>query len=201
MDPDLTLVARLAVDLDRAFGTLVATHQDRLYTIALRLLGSPRDAEEVTQDAFVRAYRALAGYDRERILALRLRPWLASIVVNLARNRRRRLDDRRPPLQLEPLVEAGLEPGESTGHAGPHERAARRETIRDLAAALLALPPGPRAAVVLRHVDGLSVAEVALALNRPEGTVKSHVRRGLAQLRLHLADDPDLAPRRKELTA
>ncbi len=201
MDPDLRLVARLAVDLDGAFGILVTAHQDRLYTIALRFLGESRDAEEVAQDALVRAYRAMAGYDAARIRELRLRPWLASIVVNLARNRRRRLDDRRPPLQLEPRADAGIEPAAPDDRPGPHERAARRETILGLAAALLELPPGPRAAVVLRHVDGLSVAEAAAALNRPEGTVKAQVSRGLAQLRLRLADDPDLARHRRELTA
>jgi RNA polymerase sigma-70 factor (ECF subfamily) len=179
----------------------VTAHQDRLYTIALRLLGEPRDAEEVAQDALVRAYRAIAGYDADRILALRLRPWLASIAVNLARNRRRRLDERRPPLQLEPLVDAGAEPAWPDDRAGPDARAVRRETINELATALLKLAPGPRAAVILRHVDGLSVAEAAAALDRPEGTVKAHVSRGLAQLRLHLADRPDLAPRRRELSA
>ena len=201
MDPDLALVARLAVDLDGAFEALVSAHQDRLYTIALRYLGETRDAEEVAQDALVRAYKAIEGYEAERIRSLRLRPWLASIVVNLSRNRRRRLDERHPPLQLEPIVEAGGEPAGPDQRPGPHEHAARRETLRTLAAALLNLPPGPRAAVVLRHVDGLSVAEAAAALDRPEGTVKAQVSRGLAQLRLHLANDPDLAAHRRELTA
>jgi RNA polymerase sigma-70 factor (ECF subfamily) len=201
MDADLALAARLADDLDGSFGALVEGHQDRLYTIALRLLGDHRDAEEVAQDVFVRAYRAIAGYDAARIRDLRLRPWLASIAVNLSRNRRRRLDDRTPPLQLEPIVEAGGEPPGSEEGASPHDRAARRETIRSLAAALLELPPGPRAAVVLRHVDGLSVAETAAALDRPEGTVKAQVSRGLAQLRIHLANDPDLTAHRRELSA
>jgi RNA polymerase sigma-70 factor (ECF subfamily) len=207
MDADLALAARLADDLDGAFRALVAAHQDRLYTIALRLLGDHRDAEEVAQDTFVRAYRAMAGYEAGRIRDLRLRPWLASIVVNLSRNRRRRLDERTPPLQLEPIVEAGGDAAVPDGRATPDDRAARRETIRTLAAALAELPPGPRAAVVLRHVDGLSVAETAAALGRPEGTVKAQVSRGLAQLRLHLAHDPDLGrpgdalAHRRELTA
>ena len=192
MDADQALAASLAADLDGAFRALVTAHEDRLYTIALRLLGDPRDAEEVAQDAFVRAYRAMSGYDAPRIRALRLRPWLASIVVNLSRNRRRRLDERTPPLQLEPIVDAGGEAAFPDGGAAPHERAARRETLRTLATALAELPPGPRAAVVLRHVDGLSVAETATALDRPEGTVKAQVSRGLAALRLQLAHDPDL---------
>ncbi len=111
MDTDAALANRLARDLDAAFPALVADHQDRLYTIALRLLGDRRDAEEVAQDALVRAFRAMPGYPRERMAALRLRPWLASIAVNLARNRRRRLDgpaDRRA--QLEPMLEAGFDP-------------------------------------------------------------------------------------------
>src|SRR5262245_47381975 len=109
MDSDALLASRLAADLDAALPTLLADHHDRRYPIALRLLGEPRDAEEVAQDAFVRAYRAMGAYDAERIRTLKLRPWLASIVVNLARNRRRRLDEKRPPLQLEPIVEAGGE--------------------------------------------------------------------------------------------
>jgi len=201
MDADLALAASLAADLDGSFRALVTAHQDRLYTIALRLLRDPRDAEEVAQDAFVRAYRAMAGYDADRIRALRLRPWLASIVVNLSRNRRRRLDERTPPLQLEPIVDARGDAVFPDGGATPYERAARLETIRTLATALAVLPPGPRAAVVLRHVDGLSVAETAAALDRPEGTVKAQVSRGLAALRLQLANDPDLAAHRRELSA
>lgn len=201
MDPDLALAARLATDLDRAFPTLVEAHQDRLYTIALRLLGDPRDAEEVAQDALVRAYRAMDGYEADRIRALRLRAWLAAIVVNLSRNRRRRLDERSPPLQLEPLVDSGFEPRTTRERDAPPERAIRRESIRGLAAALLALPPGPRAAVILRHVDGLSVAETAVALDRPEGTVKAQVSRGLDQLRAHLAADLEQTAPRRELSA
>ena len=86
METDAELAASLAADVERAFPGLVARHRDRLYTIALRILGDPRDAEEVAQDALVRAYRAIAGYPAARTAELRLRPWLAAITVNLARN-------------------------------------------------------------------------------------------------------------------
>ena len=99
MDTDEPLIAALADDLDGSFEALVLAHQDRIYSIALRMLGDPRDAEEAAQDALVRAYRALAGYDAARIRELRLRPWLATIVLNLCRSRlsRRRAgrEDRR----------------------------------------------------------------------------------------------------------
>jgi RNA polymerase sigma-70 factor (ECF subfamily) len=185
MDTDAALAHGLARDLDAAFPRLVADHQDRLYTIALRLLGDRRDAEEVAQDALVRAFRAMRGYPSERIAGLRLRPWLASIAVNLARNRRRRVDDRRPPGSLEPMLDAGFDVP-ADGRSAPAATADRRETKRELAEALLTLTPAVRAAVVLRHVDGLSVAETAEALGRPEGTIKAQVFRGLRELRAAL---------------
>ena len=193
MDTDEALARRLAKDLEAGFPGLVEAHQDRLYTIALRLLGDRRDAEEVAQDALVRAFRAMQGYDRDRITALRLRPWLASIAVNLARNRRRRLDDRQPPSQLEPMLGAGFDLA-TDGRAGPDRLADRRETQRELTAGLLRLKPAVRAAIVLRHVDGLSVAETAEALGRPEGTIKAQVHRGLRELRSVLVAAGSPAP-------
>lgn len=189
MDTDTALANRLAIDVEAAFPALVAEHEDRLYTIALRLLGDRRDAEEVAQDALVRAFRAMRGYPSERVAGLRLRPWLASIAVNLARNRRRRHDDRHPAGSLEPMLEAGFDPP-TDGLASPASAADRRETQRELAAALLRLTPAVRVAIVLRHVDGLSVAEVAEALGRPEGTVKAQVHRGLRELRSMLEASP-----------
>lgn len=186
MDDDDALTARLADDLDGAFELLVLAHQDRLYTMALRLLGDPRDAEEVAQDAFVRAYRALATFDISRIRELRLRPWLAAIALNLARNRRRRPVDRQPAIALAPLVDAGLEPAADAAD-GAEAHALRREAAEAWANRLLRCPPALRTAVILRHVDGLSYEELAMALDRPVGTIKAQVHRGLAHLRGQLA--------------
>jgi RNA polymerase sigma-70 factor (ECF subfamily) len=185
MDGDDALLARLAADPDSAFADLVTAHQDRLFSIALRLLGDARDAEEVVQDAFVRAYRALHEYEPERVRELRLRPWLVAIAVNQARNRRRRLADLRPPASLTAAVATGFEPVD--GARTPHEHAAAADEAAELGAALLALAPALRAPIVLRHVAGLSLAETAAALDRPEGTVKAQVHRGLARLRVLLA--------------
>jgi RNA polymerase sigma-70 factor (ECF subfamily) len=168
---EMTLIRRLSVDLDGAFPTLVADHQDRVFTIAVRVLGNRSDAEEAAQDAFVRAYRAIAGYPAERIRELRLRPWLATIVLNVCRNRVRVRRVATTELAFEPAAEPAADPFSS-------------QHVRDSWAALLAdLPPTQRAVVVLRHVDGLSYAEMAEALGRPEGTVKAQVHRGLAALR------------------
>jgi RNA polymerase sigma-70 factor (ECF subfamily) len=183
MDTDSQLIDALASDLDGSFEALVLAHQDRIYSIALRMLGDPRDAEEAAQDSFVRAYRALGGYDPTRIRELRLRAWLATIVLNLCRSRigrrvaagQRPLSlDAAPPGQMEPVAEEAF---------GPAAHALRVDAASRWAGLLLTLPPAYRSAVVLRHVDGLSYPEVAAALDRPEGTVKAQVHRGLALLR------------------
>ena len=199
MDTDEQLIAALADDLDASFEALVLAHQDRVYSIALRMLGDPRDAEEAAQDALVRAYRALAGYDAARIRELRLRPWLATIVLNLCRSRiSRRPAAARTTLSLDLALPGELEPRVDEGH-GPAAVTDSRAAARDWAGLLLTLPPAYRSAVVLRHVDGLSYPELAIALDRPEGTVKAQVHRGLALLRT--AFEAAQRHEREEMTA
>jgi RNA polymerase sigma-70 factor (ECF subfamily) len=149
----------------------------------LRLSGSALDAEEIVQDALVRAHTALAGYDAERIRSLHLRPWLYQITLNLVRNRARKRGVATVPLE-----------GEMDGPSReplPESAAVSAELRQDLAALLLTLPEGYRAAVVLRHVEGLRYGEIAQALDQPLGTVKASVHRGLAQLRRRLSERED----------
>ena len=173
-DGDAGLVAALAVDLDGTFESLVLAHQDRLFTIAFRVGGDRHDAEELVQDCFVRAYRALATYPPARIRELRLRGWLTTILLNAGRNRAR--------VRRVPTTELAFDPG-AEPTTDPLTRRDERETWARL---LATLSPAQRTAVVLRHVDGLSYAEIAEATGRPEGTVKAHVHRGLAALRTAL---------------
>jgi RNA polymerase sigma-70 factor, ECF subfamily len=84
---DQDLPEALATDLERSFERLVLAYQDRLYAFALRLSGSPPDAEEIAQDAFVRAYEALRSYAAQRVRDMALRPWLYQITLNVFRNR------------------------------------------------------------------------------------------------------------------
>jgi RNA polymerase sigma factor (sigma-70 family) len=192
MDTQPELAARLARDLDGAFEALVRDHQRLVYGLALRVVGDPGDAEEVAQDTFARAYHALAGYEAERVAAMRLRPWLARIALNLARNRLRR----RPP-PTRPLEDGDGRPLAVAAPAAAEPAAvAERGQERELLARLLAeLPRGWREAVVLRHVEGLPYAEVAEVLGRPVGTVKTHVHRGVRQLREHLEAREERVPR------
>jgi RNA polymerase sigma-70 factor (ECF subfamily) len=199
MDTDEQLIAALADDLDASFEGLVLAHQDRVYSIALRMLGDPRDAEEAAQDAFVRSYRALAGYDAARIREIRLRPWLATIVLNLCRSRLvRRPAAPRTSLSLDMALPGELEPRVDE-RRGPAAVTDRRAAATEWAGLLLELPPAYRSAVVLRHVDGLSYPELATPHDRPQGTVKPQVHRGLALLRT--AFEAAQGHEREEMTA
>lgn len=170
----MALAEALADDVDAAFPAFVAEHTDAVYTVALRLCGSA-EAEDVSQDAFVRAFTALRRYDPEQVRTLSLRPWVLTIVLNVARNRLRS-NGRHPQTALE------------DGHAQP-SHADRTDLRATLAGALSLLPLPARQAVVLRHVVGCSVKETAAILDRPTGTVKAQVARGLALLRTHLEED------------
>jgi RNA polymerase sigma factor (sigma-70 family) len=184
---DSALAGRLAANLDGAFESLVEAHAGRLFTIALRVLGDRSDAEEAAQDALVRAYRALAGYEPDRIRDLRLRGWLATIVVNVCRNRTRVNRVRTVELAFDPGAEPLIDP------------LARQDEKAIWAGRLALLPPTQRTAIVLRHVDGLSYADMAAALGRPEGTLKAQVHRGLTALRnAYLAEE---RREREEMTA
>ena len=186
-DDDVALAGRLAVDLDGSFETLVEAHAGRLFSIALRVIGDRSDAEEAAQDALVRAYRALERYEPDRIRELRLRPWLATIVLNVCRNRTRVRRVATVELAFEPAAEPAVDP------------VARRDARAAWGSLLLSLPAAQRTAVILRHVDGLSYAEMADALGRPEGTLKAQVHRGLTALRT--AFDAAERREREEMTA
>lgn len=172
---DTELAASLAVDLDGTFERLVRAYQDGLYRFGFRLSGSSQDAEEIAQDAFVRAYHALLGYSPERIRSLAVRPWLYRIALNVFHNRVRVHRVRTVPLEHDP--------GSPDGHDGPERQALDRERRNEIGALLEALPLRYRVPVVLRHVEDLSYAEISESLDQPVGTVKANVHRGLRLLR------------------
>lgn len=186
---DTGLVAALAVDLERSFDQLVRAYQDRLYAFALRWTSNAQDAEEIAQDAFVRAYQALRRYSPERIRLLALKPWLYQIALNVARNRARRKRPRLVSLDgvnEEETAGSGLEPLAAPGPL-PEVVVERAEQSAELALLVRALPERYRVAVLLRHVEGLTYPELAAALRLPVGTVKAHVHRGVRLLRAALA--------------
>ena len=160
------LCERLAQDLDGSFDDLVSALGDDVYSGLRRMHGD--DAADLTQETFIRAYRALGTYDAERIRDLRLRGWIWTIALNLGRNHVRDRSRRPQPVALHDVHPV----------ADPEPVDAALWQAR-----LAALPSAQRRAIVLRHVVGLSYAELSAALGRPEGTVKTDVSRGLTRLR------------------
>lgn len=185
--------AALAADVMAAFPILVSHHRDLVFGVARRWSPGLEDAEDLTQETFIRAYRALLGYPPERREALRVRGWLVSIALNLARNRAR---SRRPEATD---LDSVAEPVDDR-EPGPERLVERRESAQRWHRLLAALPAAQRAAVELRHVEGLSYPEIAEALAKPVGTVKSDVHRGVQRLRrtyeAEEAREADLAPAR-----
>lgn len=146
---------------------VVETMGAQLFWGLRRICGDHQEAEDLTQETFIRAYRALTDYDATRIRELELQPWLWTIALNLGRNHLR--DRSRRPTYVE-LAESGADDPD------PVDAAAWDRRLSTLS--------GPqRTAVVLRHVVGLGIGEIAEMTGRPEGTIKADVHRGLARLR------------------
>jgi RNA polymerase sigma-70 factor (ECF subfamily) len=179
--PDEELVLALAANPGQAFEALVLHWQQRVYAFALRLTASPQDAEEIAQDTFVRAWRALSQWPPERIRAMRMRAWLYQIALNVFRNRVARRSLPIVPLDA-PDGRPAYEPADDWRER-PDVAAESAELGRQVAASLVALPAHMRVAVVLRYVEGFTYREIAEMLEQPEGTVKAHVHRGTRQLR------------------
>jgi RNA polymerase sigma factor (sigma-70 family) len=178
------LLLGLVVDLDAGFAAVVRAHERIVYSVALRLTAHPADAEDLAAEAFLRAYRALRGYAAARIRELRIRPWLLTILRNTARNAARDAARRPgPPPAFEPPEDPSTSPGVA-------EQVEQQLAQLEWGRLLGLLSEAQRVAVVLRHVEGLPISEIAQVLGCRQGTAKSHVSRGLAHLRTLLTNDP-----------
>lgn len=179
--PEEELVLALAANPAEAFEAMVLHWQQRVYAFSLRLTASPQDAEEIAQDTFVRAWRALSQWPPERIRAMRMKAWLYQIALNVFRNRVARRSLSVVPLES-PDGKPVFEPADDWRER-PDVAAESAELRQRMAASLIGLPAHMRVAVVLRHVEGFTYREIAEILGQPEGTVKAHVHRGTRQLR------------------
>ena len=173
---------KLALDLDRHFPELVTEMQGVVYNGARRWLRDRQDAEDVTQEAFVRAYRALQGYSAAQIAQIRLRPWLFTITLNLCRNHARNRSRRPQQTVLEGWDGASVD-AEVDGDA------VAAIVVDEWRERLSRSPARQRDAIVLRHVVDLSYSEIGGVLGCPPGTARSDVSRGLSRLRTMLATE------------
>jgi RNA polymerase sigma-70 factor (ECF subfamily) len=186
----LALVARVQAGELGAFNTLVVRHQDAVFSLAYRFMGSRQAAEDATQEAFLRAFRNIRSFKGQRF-----RSWLLSIVANACRDelRKRR---RRPQRSLDVARYDWDRPELDPADEGPTpEDAVLNADLRQaLERALLQLPEEWRLVVVLSDVHGLAYDEVAQVAGIPLGTVKSRIARARARLRDILTATGELPP-------
>ena len=180
-----------------AFNSLVVRFQDPLYSLALRMLGSPQAAEDATQEAFIRAWRRIDSFKGGRFQS-----WLFTIVANLSRDELRRRA-RRPQTSLaaarDDPARASLDPIDDDPL--PEERAQTGDLRATLERALAQLPDDWREIVVLSDVNDLAYHEIARITDLPLGTVKSRLSRARGRLRDILRESGELetTPDRSEV--
>ncbi|MDJ0664065.1 MAG: sigma-70 family RNA polymerase sigma factor [Acidimicrobiia bacterium] len=169
---DIDLVAAAIDDLD-AFGELIRRHQDFVYGAALRIVRNPVMAQDIAQEAFVRAHRALPGFRGQA----QVRSWLYRIATNLALNAVQRR--REYPAETLPEQPARYDPASD---------AVNRALREDLAAAIGDLPEKLKKPLVLREYEGMSYRDIADALDLPINTVRTRILRARRALRERLEE-------------
>lgn len=170
---DTFLVRRAQAGYPEAFEALVVRHRDRIYRVALRLTGSPADAEDVAQEAFVAAWQALPGFRGDSSVA----SWLYRIVVNKARDAQRRHRPVPVDTQRDGTVEAALPSAPDPGQVVEDE-----EQVAALRRAVARLPFDLRAPLVLHQFEHLSYEQTAQVLGLSESTVRGRLSRGRREL-------------------
>jgi len=169
------LVRRAQEGYVDAYSDLVDRHGQLAYRVALRLLGNHQDAEDVAQEALVTAWQQLPGFRAEASFPT----WLYQIVTRRALNRITRSRVTQSMDLLGDVSDAG---------AGPGQQAERSLTIDAVTNAVTALPPAQRIAIVLRHFEGLPLAEIADITGSTVPAVRSHLFRGRRTLSTTLAE-------------
>jgi RNA polymerase sigma-70 factor (ECF subfamily) len=190
--PDSLIEQCLSGD-QAAWDTIVRQNWRKVFNVAYKFVGKHDEAEDLTQDIFLKIFKALATFDRRA----NFQTWIISISRNLCIDHYRSVRKERQTIARE--VDAGdLQP--PSAERGPHAVAEHQDLRAMLRQGLEALPATLRTAVVLRDLQELSYQEIADRLNLPEGTVKSRINRGrieLAHQLRRLQDKQPVRPRRR----
>lgn len=157
----------------QAYEALVRRHRDRMYRIALRMLGNSHDADDVAQEVAIQLWTAVAGFSG----TARFSTWLYRVVINRCVNHQRRSPRTRPLAETDPPVVATAE-----------ESVLAAQRARATMAAIAALPEEQRAALVLHQMEGLSYSEVAAVLKVSEAVVRGRLARARRTLLVQLRE-------------
>jgi len=180
-ETDEQLVRKSQQDDERAFGELVSRYESKVYSLALKMVRNPEDAEDVLQDTFLRAYRGIKSFKGNSTFST----WIYRITANsaLMRLRKRQL----PTVSIDDADEREAPINIADWAPGPVEQILNQETQAAMTEAIEALPPEFRQVFVLRDIEELSNAEVAEILDLSVAAVKSRLHRARLKVRNRLA--------------
>jgi RNA polymerase sigma-70 factor (ECF subfamily) len=189
--PDADLIREAQKGSHRAFEELVRRYSERAYRAAFRVVRDPQIAEDVLQEALLKAYRSLRSFENRSSFYT----WLYRITVNLALDRQRR-EKRGPTLEWNDEVARDVEPRGVVSVPADPEVASQRVQLRELVAeGIRGLPDGQREVLLLREVEGLSYEEIAQSMAISKGTVMSRLhyarKKMIAFLREHGVSKPE----------
>lgn len=179
-DPaDRELVVRTRSGDTEAFGEIVRRYQGSVFNVCLRMMGERFAAEDMAQEAFIRAFQRLDRYDPDRPFG----PWIRTVAANLCLNQLKRAG----PVQV--ALEDERDQPLRAGPGGPEQQLQGRQAVELMRAAIAELPPHYRAVIELRHYQEMSYAEIARSLGLPLSDVKSHLYRARRSLARKLDSD------------
>ena len=177
---DLKIIESCLLGNTQVFSRLINNYKNMVYNLAYRMSNNPHEAEDISQEAFMRAYQSLAHFNS----SCKFSTWLYQITLNIIRDRfkKRELNyvSLDAPIETEDS-EFYHQPVDSTNN--PEQIIAQKENLRAIQQAILSLPLKYREVIVLRHLQDLSYIEIANILKLPQGTVKIRLYRAREQLR------------------
>jgi RNA polymerase sigma-70 factor, ECF subfamily len=183
-DADLQLVRRVQHGDKRAFALLVEKYQRRIHRLLSRMIRDPADIEDVAQEAFIKAYRALPNFRGDSAFYT----WLYRIAINTAKNHFAAQGRRAPTVAANDIEDqdVGDDVAQLSDMATPDSMFQSKQVGLAVNRAIEQLPEDLRTAIVLREIEGLSYDEIAQAMNCPVGTVRSRIFRAREAIALEL---------------
>ena len=183
---DRELVARAGAGDQEAFEQLVRDNQNRVYSLAVRLVGDREEAADLAQEAFLRAWQGLSSFQGESSFSTWIYRLTTNVCIDYLRRKKRR-QEVEPAVSLDDEDSGWAEPADVT--QDPHRKLEEAERGRALARGLERLPEHQRQVLVMRELSGLSYQEIGAATGLDLGTVKSRIARARLALRKILLED------------